>query len=284
MEYTQVDVFAEAPYSGNPLAVFPDAGDLDPRQMQAIASELNLSETSFVISAQRERYEMRIFTPTNELPFAGHPTLGTAWTLRDKGIVTGDVLVQRTAAGETTISTDGDVLWLERSGTSEGDLEDVDRTATSDIAKGLGIDERGIGLEARELGRAGRLRPAFADGGLRQLIVPVADVDTLRRCVPPVTMRTDDLGAYCFTAAGAGQIKARGLWPKIGIPEDPATGSGAVNLGLYLADRIGDIDAEITQGEQIGRPSRMLLRARKGNVRLGGRCVRVAESRLVSLP
>lgn len=284
VEFTQVDVFADAPYTGNPVAVFHDAAELQTRQMQAIARELNLSETSFVTATGRDVYETRIFTPVRELPFAGHPTLGTAWTLLDKDLVKGDTLIQRTSAGETIVSVDGDVLWLERTGSSDDDLEDADTTARSDIARALRIDERSVGLEARELGRAGRLRPAFADGGLRQLIVPVADLAALRRCVPPIGMQVSDLGAYCFTAAGAGQIVARGFWPGLGIAEDPATGSGAVNLGLYLADRLGDIDVDIVQGEQIGRTSHIFLRARRGAVRVGGRCARVGEARLAVLP
>ena len=284
VDFTQVDVFAEAAYAGNPLAVFHDAGDLDARQMQAIARELNLSETSFVLSAERDSYETRIFTPVSELPFAGHPTIGTAWTLLEKGMVKGDKLTQRTRAGETHVSVDGDVLWIERTGSSEADLEDADPTVPADIARALGIDVSLVGLEARELGRPGRLRPAFADGGLRQLVVPVADLDTLRRCVPPVGMKTSDWGAYCFAAVGAGRLEARGLWPGLGIAEDPATGSGAVNLGLYLADRLGDIELEIVQGAQIGRPSRILVEAQAGRVRVGGRCVQVLEGTLRTLP
>ena len=284
MEYTQVDVFADDAYSGNPLAVFHDAAKLDARQMQAIARELSLSETSFVLSAARESYEARIFTPVSELPFAGHPTLGTAWALREKGLVKGDALVQRTSAGKTKVSVENDVVWLERSGTSEEDVQVADTTAPADIARALGVEAASLGLEARELGRSGFLRPAFANGGLRQLLVPVRDAESLRRCVPPIGMRTSDWGAYVFTAVGAGRIKARGLWPGLGIAEDPATGSAAVNLGLYLAQRLGEIEVEIMQGEQIERPSRIFLRARAGIVRVGGRCVGVSEGRLHSLP
>lgn len=284
VEFTQVDVFADEAYTGNPLAVFHDASELDARQMQAIARELSLSETSFVLSTGHESFEARIFTPNSELPFAGHPTLGAAWVLLEKGLIKGDALEQRTSAGETKISVEGEVLWLERPGASDDDVEAADTTAAADIAGALRIDMSAVGLEARELGRSGFLRPAFADGGLRQLVVPVRDEATLRRCVPPVGMRTSEWGAFCFTAVGAGRIKARGLWPGLGISEDPATGSGAVNLGLYLAQRLGDIELEVVQGEQIERPSRMLVRARPGTVRVGGRCTKISEARLLALP
>lgn len=284
VDFTQVDVFAESAYSGNPLAVFHDADDLDARQMQSIAREMSLSETSFVLSAARDAYEVRIFTPESELPIAGHPTLGTAWTLLDKGIVKGDELTQTSPAGTTKVTVHGDLVWMERPGIAEPDLEASDPTALDDIARALRIDASKLGLEAREIGRSGRLRPAFADAGLRQLMVPVADVDTLRRCSPPWGLTVADLGTYCFTAIGAGRVQARGLWPSLGIVEDPATGSAAAGLGLYLADRLGDIEIEVFQGEEIGRPSRIFVRAKPRLVRVGGRCVPVFEGALKSLP
>ena len=126
VDFLQVDVFADSPYSGNPLAVFPEAGDLSAPQMQAIAREMNLSETSFVTSCGDDSYDVRIFTPEEELPFAGHPTLGTTWVLRRLGRVAGDVVDQRSPAGPTTVTIVDDILWLERGGETEADLEDLD--------------------------------------------------------------------------------------------------------------------------------------------------------------
>lgn len=285
MDFTQVDVFADGPYAGNPLAVFHDASDLDAAQMQTIANEMNLSETSFVVATTPDSYDVRIFTPTHELPFAGHPTIGTAWVLLQRGSIKGTSLTQHSRAGETPIRMDGDgVLWIERGGSSEPDLEDSDPGIVNAIAASLHIDPGEVGLEARELGRPGRLRPAFSDGGLRQLMVPVKDKGVLERCVPPTGSDVVGIGAYCFCAAGAGRLVARGFWPDIGISEDPATGSAAIGLGLYLADRLGDIEVEVAQGLQIGRPSRILMRATKGRATIGGRCVQVFEGRLSSLP
>ena len=285
MDFTQVDVFADGPYAGNPLAVFHDASELDAVQMQTIAKEMNLSETSFVISTAGDSYDVRIFTPTHELPFAGHPTIGTAWTLLQRGAIKGSSLTQHSRAGEAPIRVDADdVIWIERGGSSEPDLEDADPKIVNAIAASLRIDPGGVGLEARELGRPGRLRPAFSDGGLRQLMVPVRDERVLERCVPPMGSDIVGMGAYCFCAAGAGRVIARGLWPAIGINEDPATGSAALALGLYLADRLGDIEVEVGQGVQIGRPSRILLRAAKGRAMIGGRCVEVFQGRLSAVP
>ena len=284
MEFYQVDVFADGPYAGNQLAVFPDAADLSTEQMQAIASEMNLSETAFVLRTTGDSYDVRIFTPANEMPFAGHPTLGTAWLLLKLGAVKGKRIVQRLRAGETTIELEGDVVWMERAGESEDDLEGPDPAIDAAIADALRIPRGSVGLEARELGRSGRLQPAVADAGLRQLMVPVRDVETLKACQPSADLPTDTIGAYCFTATAAGRVAARGLWSDVGVSEDPATGSAAAALGIYLADRIGDIELEISQGNEINRPSRIYVRATKGRVRVGGRCFLVLTGRLEELP
>lgn len=284
MEFSQVDVFADGPFVGNQLAVFPDAADLSTEQMQAIASEMNLSETTFVTRAGGDSYDVRIFTPASEMPFAGHPTLGTAWLLLKLGAVKGKRIVQRSRAGETTIDLEGDVVWMGRTGESEDDLNGPDPEINGAIADALGIPRGGVGMEARELGRSGLLQPALADAGLRQLMVPVKDIATLKACRPPSELPVDTMCAYCFTATGAGRLAARGLWSDVGVSEDPATGSAAAALGVYLVDRIGDIELEISQGNEINRPSRLYVRATKGRVRVGGRCFLVLTGRLEEPP
>src|SRR5690349_3735712 len=114
--YLIVDVFARHALAGNGLAVFPDPGTVDPERMQRIAREMNLSETTFVTAIREGGYDVRIFTPSEELPFAGHPTLGTAWTLKHIGALSGDRVVQRSDAGETPVTFDGRHVWLERGG------------------------------------------------------------------------------------------------------------------------------------------------------------------------
>ena len=284
MNFFQVDVFADGPYLGNPLAVFPDAGDLTREQMQSIAAEMNLSETTFVTGTSSDSYEVRIFTPANEMPFAGHPTIGTAWLLLNRGTVKGKRIIQHSGAGETPVEVDGDLLWMERPGTSEEDLDSRDSGAIEAVATALSIKRDGVGMEARELGRSGRLTPALADAGLLQLMVPVRDIETLQSCCPPRGLEHLSMGVYCFTASGAGRIRARGLWPGVGITEDPATGSAAAGLGIYLAGRVGDIQLEISQGSEINRPSRIFVNATKERVRVGGRCSLVLEGRLEELP
>lgn len=287
MDFYQVDAFADAPFRGNPLAVFPDAEGLTREQMQSIAREMNLSETTFVGSSTSDSYDVRIFTPNEELPFAGHPTVGTAWLLRHLGRVTADRVMQNSAAGTTAVEVTGDLVWFTRPGTVEPDVAETDPSSAARIAAALGLEPTDVGLEARELGRPGRLEPAYTDIGLRQLMIPVTDVDTLGRVQP----RADGLralagtiGAYCFTAFKAGVVRARGFFPAVGIDEDPATGSAAAGLGIYLADRVGAIELEIHQGVEMGRPSRIGVRAAPGEVSIGGRCELIFTGHLETLP
>lgn len=287
MEFRQVDVFADAPYRGNALAVFPDAEELTGAQMQAIASEMNLSETTFVTNVDGDGYSVRIFTPRAELGFAGHPTIGTAWVLQQLGKLRGREVRQHSSAGETLVRFDGDVVWFERSGEAFEDLRRTIPKVNDALARALGLSPLDVGLEPRELGRStDRLEAAPIDVGIRHLMVPVRDAATLARCRPVARLLEgfDATGAYCFTAVGAGRLQARGFFPALGIEEDPATGSAAAGLGLYLAPRVGPIEAEIAQGVEMGRPSRIYLRARTDSVQIGGRCEPVAEGKLVSLP
>lgn len=274
MHYLQVDVFAEQEGGGNPLAVFADAADLETSQMQAMAAELGLSETSFVLSVDDRGYDVRIFTPAEELPFAGHPTLGTTWVLRHLDRVGSGEVVQRSAAGETRVFEEAGLSWFERDGASSRDLDETSTRARDDIAGALGLEPGDIGAEALTIGRSGHLRPAYSSAGLEHLMVPVRDVAALGS-VAVDDERLASLtphGAYCFTGTGAGRLQARGFFSPVGIPEDPATGSAVGSLGLYLAARVGPIRCEVRQGTEMGRPSVLHLDASEDRVRVGGRC------------
>ena len=286
MRFFQLDVFAEGPYKGNPLAVFPDAASLDPGQMQAIAREMNLSETSFVTAVDDSGYDVRIFTPKEELPFAGHPTIGTVWLLAHLGKVTGDSTAQRSAAGSTPLTSAAGIWWFEREGSAEPDLGDRSQNSSQELAAALGLDVSEIGLQGREFGRPGQLKPAYSDAGLSQLMVPVKSVDALGRCVPrgDLLRSAAGMGAYCVTAERPGYIRARGFWPGVGVDEDPATGSACAALGIYLADRLGDVDLQVAQGVEMGRPSLMRMKASKGRVSIGGACALIFEGTLQALP
>jgi trans-2,3-dihydro-3-hydroxyanthranilate isomerase len=286
LEFLQVDVFADRPYTGNPLAVFYDAADLSAAQMQAIAREMNLSETTFVTDAADDSYSMRVFTPAEELPFAGHPTIGTTWTLRQLGKITADVVTQTTAAGPTKVSLRDDLLWFERAGTADPASPSGAGPDPARIAAALGLEAGDVGLDAGVLGGSGPLDPAFADAGVRQLMVPLRDLGVLERAAPRVELLLDIAeGAYCFTALSEGQLRARGFFPGFGVPEDPGTGSAAAALGLYLSDRIDDIEFELVQGVEMGRPCRIAVAGAGGDtVEVGGRCEQIFTGTLEKLP
>lgn len=286
MRFFQVDVFADKPFHGNPLAVFPDAGDLTTEQMQAIAREMNLSETTFVTSVHPDAYEVRIFTPAAELPFAGHPTLGTMWVLLHTSQLRATRAMQHSKAGTTWVTSLGNELWFERMGSSSMDLRKTNPDANEQVAAALGLEPGDVGFDAEGLGRPGRLEVAYSDAGVEILFVPVRDVDTLGRCVVSQTHLTEltPMGAYCFTSVGVGHVRARGLFPGVGVPEDPATGVAAAGLGVYLADRIGPTHLEIRQGVEMGRPSQILLKADVDRVEIGGRCELIFEGRMDVLP
>jgi trans-2,3-dihydro-3-hydroxyanthranilate isomerase len=286
MEFLQVDVFADAAFEGNPLAVFPSAEGLTRRQMQAIAREMNLSETSFVTAVYGDSYDARIFTPREEMAFAGHPTIGTAWVLHDLGLIGSQEIVQRSPVGATRIELGDEIVWYERPARAEKDLEVGNPPVVRDLCNALGLEAGVVGLEARELGRPGRLAPAFSDAGLRQLMVPLRDVQALAACRPRPDLLAEltTMGAYCFTAVQAGRIRARGFFASVGVDEDPATGSAAGALGAYLADRLGPMRFEVLQGAEVGRPSRILVEAAATRVRVGGRCHLALVGRLERRP
>ena len=274
-EHMLVDVFVEGEGGGNRVAVLPDAPEMSADRMQKIAAKLNLSETAFVTRSDDSSYDVRIFTPREELPFAGHPTLGTAWALLHVGRLKGNAYTQHSAAGATEVWGEGDVLWLRRTGRSSDDRDRTHPQIEEELAAALGLEREDIGFDARELGRSGELRPALSDAGLVHLCVPVRDIATLGRIEvdPEKLSALSHEGAYCFSTDRPGNVHARGFFPDYGITEDPATGSGAASLGIYLAERTGAISFEVLQGVEMGAPSRLFVKAKPGEVAVGGRCI-----------
>lgn len=278
MEFHQLDVFADAAYRGNQLAVFPDAPGLSDEQMQTVAREMNLSETTFVTRIEEDGYSLRIFTPAEELPFAGHPTIGTAWLLRHLGLLKADSVTQRSTAGDTPVSLTADEAAFERTGI----VDSAGAPANDMVARALGLPIEAIGLMMGSVD----LQPAFSDAGVRQLMVPIRTTDHLVAARPDAA-RIESIhheGVYCFTEVGQGNIKARGFFAGIGISEDPATGSAAAGLGLYLADQVGPRAVQISQGAEVGRPSRITVNARPGSVTVAGRCELIFSGQLLARP
>jgi trans-2,3-dihydro-3-hydroxyanthranilate isomerase len=265
-----VDVFTPRPFAGNQLCVVPDPVELDAEGMQAIAQEIGFSETTFVTEAEGDRYAMRIFTPGSELPFAGHPTLGTAFVMVSEGRVTSPA-TQVVAAGEipVEVDVDGRFAWMTQLAAEFGPpFEDRELIAG---ALGLGVED---------------LRDDVPIGtvstGLHITVVPIRDAERLRRAVRDETRtreavtrsNADCLYLFAVTADG---VTARMFDAELGIGEDPATGGAAGPLGAYLSEHelAGMPGAvRIRQGEQVGRPSELHVEAeREGGawrVRVGG--------------
>ena len=248
-----VDVFADAPFGGNQLCVVPDApAELDAATMQALALEIGFSETTFVTAVSSDGYDVRIFTPEEELPFAGHPTLGTAFTLARDGLIASEA-VQRCAAGEIPVTAD-----VEAGTASMRQLAPVvgrevdDRDAVADAA----------GLQQQDLVDGLPIVPIST--GIPHTMVPVRDDEALRRAVrderrcADVCARAGAESLYLFAVRGDGDVRARMFDKGVTIGEDAATGSAAGPLGAYLAMHglIGTPGSVVVaQGEQVGRPS-----------------------------
>jgi trans-2,3-dihydro-3-hydroxyanthranilate isomerase len=251
VRYVIADVFTDRPFAGNQLAVFTDARALDAASMQALAREMNFSESTFVLPPEQGGHaRIRIFTPVREIPFAGHPTLGTAIVL---GLSTGlDGIRLETGAGIVP-------LRFEREG---GGVSFA--WMTQPLPKPIPFDHGGALLEA--LGVAGSDLPIEAyDNGLQHVYVKLPSPEAVAGLKPDQT-RLLALPPFGFNAfAGSGnRWKTRMFAPGHGVAEDPATGSAAGPLAVHLA-RHGRIawgeEIVIEQGAELGRPSRLHARA-----------------------
>jgi trans-2,3-dihydro-3-hydroxyanthranilate isomerase len=254
-----VDVFTERPFAGNQLCVVPETpAGTTTEQMQTIAQEIGFSETTFVTEAGADRYAMRIFTPTQELPFAGHPTLGTAFTLAMEGTIEPNA-IQTTTVGEVPVDVELErgFVWMRQRPPEFRDVFD-DRAAVADA----------IDLEPGDLGN---LPPQVVSTGLAPLLVPIRDEATLRRAernprsIPELARRAGAECLYLFAIRGDGDVMARMFDPFFGIGEDPATGSAAGPLGAFLSRHaLAGLPgrAVVAQGELVGRPSFLHLNVR----------------------
>jgi trans-2,3-dihydro-3-hydroxyanthranilate isomerase len=243
--YLIADVFTDTPLEGNPLAVFPEASGLSDEHMQRTARELNLSETVFVFPPEQGGdARVRIFTPGTELPFAGHPVLGTAFVVAERDGL--DVVRLETRAGVVPVELerDGDEIRFGRMEQPIPTIEPYERA--DELLRALGVDHSGLPVEAYT-------------NGPRHVYVELPTEAAVAGLRPDVTALGDHEGIGAVPFAGAGRRwKARNFAPALGVTEDPATGSAAGPMAVHLA-RHGRIafgeGIEIRQGEEIGRPS-----------------------------
>ena len=264
LDFDVVDVFGEGPFSGNQLAVVRGTAGLTDDQLLAIAREFNFSETTFPGATDETGYDVRIFTPGGEIPFAGHPTLGTAWVLRLHGLLPPDrdEVVQRCGAGDIGVRFDAHVELTATPRDLAGPLAEsvVDQLlgdlglAPGDLAGDAWL--AGTGLTFVHL-------PVHADAVARAhpSVRPLAEYAAdLPDCLDP----TDGINLHSVDATGTPggpvQVHARVFVPGLDVAEDPATGSAAAGLGMALvaAGHLPEGGAyEIHQGLEMGRPSRL---------------------------
>ncbi|HEU4601889.1 MAG TPA: PhzF family phenazine biosynthesis protein [Steroidobacteraceae bacterium] len=253
--YRIVNVFTHdrGPLTGNPLCVFEDARGLDDATMQALARQFNLSETTFILPSTQADARVRIFTPSYEMPFAGHPTLGTASVCRTLGIGGADLKLEM-QAGVIPVTAEND-RWTLLAVTPTWRSVDVPRTTMA----------RMLGLEADAIGE----HPLWVKAGKEQLIVPLRNEAAVRsiklNAEAFAEVRSEDghSMAYVFAEIAPGHALARFFFPAgNAILEDPATGSATANFGGWLiaTGRALPASLQISQGEYVQRPSTLFLR------------------------
>lgn len=249
-----VNVFSRPrePLSGNPLCVFEDGNALDTETMQALARQFNLSETTFVLGSARASARVRIFTPNYEMPFAGHPTLGTAFVCRALGLCSDQATLEM-QAGIIPVSANGERWTLQANAPTSRACE----TSRAELAAMLGLAGSDIAPN-----------PLWVKAGKEQLIVPLTSEAAVRAARPDaskfsrVTSEDGHSMAYVFAVLGPGRILGRFFFPQgSSIIEDPATGSATANLGGWFAALNPGATQrfEIDQGEYVGRPSKLFL-------------------------
>ncbi len=273
LPYRIVNVFTVSGgrLTGNPLCVFEDGSSLQDAFMQALALQFNLSETSFVMPSDKADARVRIFTPTYEMPFAGHPTLGTAHVVSDLRTLR-DAVSLELNVGVIPVVKEG-ARWELRANPA---TTRVPKASPAKLAEALG-------LEPSDLAGA----PLWVNTGTEQLIVPLASEDAVRRVrtsydrLLEATSDGKRAHAYVFAKTGDAALLARFFFSQSGVMiEDPATGSATANLGgWYLANHAAlPLVVNISQGEMTGRPSALRLRVDEArNVYVAGEVIELGR-------
>jgi trans-2,3-dihydro-3-hydroxyanthranilate isomerase len=243
LAYEVVDVFTDRAFAGNPLAVVLDADDLATEQLQAIAREFNLSETAFPLKApEGATYGLRIFTPKTELPFAGHPSVGAAWLLHRLGRIDAGPNVQSCGAGLLSVEVTAEGATL--TGGPPVLSEPLD-PAPLLAAVGLGPDDL---VDPA---------PRWAGVGIDWAFLPVRPEALGRALVDVGRVAAVGRTGIALVSWDGSTTRSRVFPGGVGVVEDPATGSAALALGVFLAASLGDGDHSFTveQGREMGRPS-----------------------------
>lgn len=302
MRYLTLDVFTDRPFGGNQLAVFPDATGIPEEWLLPITREFNFSEVTFVYPAADARHtrRVRIFTPEKEMPFAGHPTIGTAAALAlVEGVLDG--AASGTLPLDLKIGTVPVDVRVEGANLAWGELSVAKMPEVGPSVPTLNTLAEILSLDARDL-VGGALSPQAVSCGYPFLLVPLKSVDAVQRARVRVDLWEQTLkrswAPEILVAArdpeqGEQHWRARMFAPGINIPEDPATGSAIACFGGWLAMKESKADGEfawtIRQGVEMGRPSLLEVRATKTGgavtaVKVAGRAVLTGEGRLRLTP
>jgi trans-2,3-dihydro-3-hydroxyanthranilate isomerase len=295
LSYDVVDVFTDRPFAGNQLAVVHGAEELSTEQCRAIAQEFNYSETTFPAPRGEGEYFTRIFTPGGEIPFAGHPTLGTAWVLRDKGLLASGSVVQHCGAGEIGVAFPDGVVEL--TAAPRDLVGPVDDALVASILEDVGLSISdvagpvwlgGTGLTFVHLSvtedAVGRARPSFRP--LHEYADRFAAVGATADPVEGINLH------HVSGSAPDVAVHSRVFVPGLDVAEDPATGSAAAGLGMALV-AAGLLPEggryTITQGAEMGRPSQLFGRVDASNgvptrCHVAGRVQRIASGQIAVPP
>lgn len=280
-----IDVFTDIPYSGNQLAVFPDANGLNTKQMQKLANEINYSETTFIFNSgdPEADFEIRIFTVKFELPFAGHPVLGTAYSIMnifDIWHEKKNILKLKTKAGIVPLEKRNDIVWMTQKEPEffgqymdKKEIADMVNLSPEDIPDSFPIEE--------------------VSTGINMLIIPVKNLSAIQRAIGHVNnlnkffRNKDSLAPYLFTLEtmdASAKVHTRFFAPHLGVIEDAATGAAAGPLTAYLLkyDVFGRcFEIQNEQGIEMGRPSKILMKGEikdnKYTIMTGGTCVYIGR-------
>jgi len=274
IRYRLLNVFAETPFGGNPLAVIEDGRGLSDAEMQLVARQFNLSETTFLFPSERAAARVRIFTPSYEMPFAGHPTLGSADVVRALHGC-GDRFELELKAGLIPVACD-DGRWTLAANTPTS--RPLDATPT-ELAALLGLPVDALAGPA-----------VWMDCGTEQALIPLRSTADVHACRPDAARlarhcvnKSGQAKAYVFARTPDGfEVRYWWLSGAGSFSEDPGTGSACANLGGWWLMTQGDapLQAVVAQGTAMGRPNRLSLSVVDGRVRVGGRVIAIGSGEL----
>jgi trans-2,3-dihydro-3-hydroxyanthranilate isomerase len=285
VKYFIVDVFAENKYEGNPLAVFIPDKNIETTEMQKIAREINFSETTFIMSGLQDDggYDVKIFSPDSELPFAGHPTLGTAYVIKNLlNRSESNELTLNLSVGQIPVVFENQYAWMTQNQPEFGANVDIDKIITA-----LQINREDIHSD---------FPIQVVSTGLPCVIVPLNSLDAVSRCkinhqaYADILKDMEDVNLLVFTmetASPENDLNVRLFMPILGYLEDPATGSANGNLAGYLLKHhffhSNEINYRVEQGAFIGRPSLLKINAKKTDdhylIQVGGQVIVVSEGK-----